>query len=169
MFTLSHREKTLLKRHHLVLLLIRYLYKIGENQTLRGCNCLEFLISNLQQFIQSTLVPNCRRGSNMHQEENYQDFLNKGELLLGPQSGIKECWKVLMIPTFHLVINFSNPIFPHINNKSRHRHKENFSHFGRILSVKRKTKKNSLRLLVNIRQKKGLILASSVFTYYGWI
>ena len=91
MFTLSHREKTLLKRHHLMLLLIRYLYKIGENQTLRGCNCLEFLISNLQQFIQSNLVPNCRRGSNMNQEENYQDFLNKGELLLGPQSGIKEC------------------------------------------------------------------------------
>ena len=91
MFTLSHREKTLLKRHHLVLLLIRYLYKIGENQTLRGCNCLEFLISNLQQFIQSNLAPNCRRGSNMNQEENYQDFLNKGELLLGLQSGIKEC------------------------------------------------------------------------------
>ena len=96
MFTLSYREKTLLKRHHLVLLLIRHVYlcKIGENQTLRGCNCLEFLISNLQQFIQSTLVPNCRRGSNMHQEENYLDFINyQGRITFRSTIGYKRVLK----------------------------------------------------------------------------
>lgn len=90
------QRKNLLKRHHLVLLLIRhvYLYKIGENQTLRGCNCLEFLISNLQQFIQSTLVPNCRRGSNMHQEENYLDFINyQGRITFRSTIGYKRVLK----------------------------------------------------------------------------